>query len=413
MNSSSVLDRVRNLSGSDFSSQSAAELRESNIAIRHVRSWLDAMQSQIIEAMKSASLAHESVMPEVELIRESGLSGSDVRKVMARTETIGFIPVFGEALAEGNVTSAHVDALSSGLKTMGEQSERLVERASELLETAQTMTADEFSQFVKHTVRSLADDGGISHFEKQRRQTFLRHWVDADGMTNLFGKFDPERGSVLTALLDAGVEAMFHSGDKEVPVECDASVQPNDHRRALALVALLQGHTNGLGGESSPSSSPCPRPARAEIVVHIDYELLAGGVRESALGDPRTCRTLNGSELTVETIRRLACEAEIIPLVLDGKSVPLDVGKSKRLATAYQRRALAAVHETCAIDGCPVKFSHCEPHHIDYWVNAATGGGATDLNNLVPLCSRHHHAAHEGGWKLKLNPETRELLVQR
>ena len=262
-------------------------------------------------------------------------------------------------------------------------------------------------------MRSLADDGGISHFEKQRRQTFLRHWVDADGMTNLFGKFDPERGSVLTALLDAGVEAMFHSGDKEVPVECDASVQPNDHRRALALVALLQGHTNGLGGESSPSSSPCPRPARAEIVVHIDYELLAGGVRESALGDPRTCRTLNGSELTVETIRRLACEAEIIPLVLDGKSVPLDVGKSKRLATAYQRRALAAVHETCAIDGCSVKFSHCEPHHIDYWVNAITGGGATDLNNLVPLCSRHHHAAHEGGWKLKLNPETRELLVQR
>ena len=37
----------------------------------------------------------------------------------------------------------------------------------------------------------------------------------------------------------------------------------------------------------------------------------ACGVRESGLGDPRTCRTLNGSELTVETIRRLACEAEI------------------------------------------------------------------------------------------------------
>ena len=211
---SSVVDQVRNLSSGDFSSQSVSELRESNIAIRHVLSWLHALQSQIIEAMKSASLAHESVMPEVELIRESGLSGSDVRKVMARTETIGFITVFGEALSEGNVTS-------------------------ELLVTARTMTTDEFSQFVKHTVRSLADDGDISHFEKQRRQTFLHHWVDGDGMTNLFGKFDPKRGSVLTALLDAGVEAMFHSGDKEVPVECDSSVQPNDHRCALALVALL------------------------------------------------------------------------------------------------------------------------------------------------------------------------------
>jgi len=404
MNSSVVIERVNALTSCDISMCSTAELRHRLSDIRNLRSWLDFLQSQVVASLSD----RDSVMPEVELIRESGLSTSDVRKVIARTETIGSVPVFGEALAEGNVTSAHVDALSNGLKILGEQSERLVERAPELLATAQTMTADEFTKFVRRTAQALTDDGGVGRFEKQRRQTFLRHWVDADGMTNLFGKFDPERGSVVTALLDAGVEAMFHSGDSEVPIECDSSIEPNDHRRALALVAMLQGRPDGLTGIAI-GGSLCDRPARAEIVVHIDYELLLGHVSELGLSDARTCRTLNGSELTVETIRRLACEAEIIPLVLDGKSVPLDVGKSKRLATAYQRRALAAVHETCAIDGCSVKFSHCEPHHIEYWEN----GGATDFNNLVPLCSRHHHAAHEGGWKLKLNPETRELLVQR
>ena len=405
MNSSIVIERVRALTSRDTSKCSVAELREGLNDIRSLRAWLDSLQSRLVATMTELS----SVMPEVELIRESGLSTSEVRKVMARTETIGSVPAFGEALAECNVTSAHVDALSSGLKILGEQSGKLIERAPELLVTAQTMTADEFTRFVRRTAQTLTDDGGVGRFEKQRRQTFLRHWVDADGMTNLFGKFDPERGSIVSALLDAGVEAMFHSGDREVPVECDASVEPNDHRRALALVALLQSGPDSDSLSGVLSSSLCDRPARAEIVVHIDYELLAGAVSETGLGDARTCRTLNGSELTVETIRRLACEAEIIPLVLDGKGVPLDVGKSKRLATAYQRRALAAVHETCAIDGCSVKFSHCEPHHIDYWEN----GGATDLNNLVPLCSRHHHAAHEGGWKLKLNPETRELFVQR
>ena len=405
MNSSVVIERVNALTSRDTSKCSIAELREGLNDIRCLRSWLDSLQSRLVATMSELN----SVMPEVELIRESGLSISDVRKVMARTETMGSVPVFGDALAVGNVTSAHVDALSSGFKILGEQSDKLIERAPELLATAQTMTADEFTKFVRRTAHTLTDDGGVSRFEKQRRQTFLRHWVDADGMTNLFGKFDPERGSIVSGLLDAGVEAMFHSGDREVPVECDSSIEPNDHRRALALVALLQSRpdSDSLGG--ALSNSLCDRPARAEIVVHIDYELLAGAVSETGLGDARTCRTLNGSELSVETIRRLACEAEIIPLVLDGKSVPLDVGKSKRLATAHQRRALAAVHETCSIDGCPVKFSHCEPHHIDYWEN----GGATDLNNLVPLCSRHHHAAHEGGWKLKLNTETRELLVQR
>lgn len=404
-----VIERVQALAVNDTSVASIDELRNSLNDIRSLRAWLDSLQSRLVATMSGLN----SVMPEVELIREGGLSTSDVRKVMARTETIGSVPVFGEALAVGNVTSAHVDALSSGLKILGEQSDKLLERAPELLVTAQTMTADEFTKFVRRTAQTLTDDGGVGRFEKQRRQTFLRHWVDADGMTNLFGKFDPERGSIVSALLDAGVEAMFHSGDREVPVDCDTSVEPNDHRRALALVGLLQSRpgSDSLGGAlgGALSGSLCDRRARAEIVVHIDYELLAGAVSEAGLGDARTCRTLNGSELTVETIRRLACEAEIIPLVLDGKSVPLDVGKSKRLATAYQRRALAAVHETCAIDGCSVNFSHCEPHHIDYWEN----GGSTDLKNLVPLCSRHHHAAHEGGWKLSLNPETRKLLVQR
>jgi hypothetical protein len=404
MNDSVVIERVSALTSCDISMCSTAELRECLSDIRNLRSWLDFLQSQVVASLSD----RDSVMPEVELIRESGLSTSEVRKVMSRTETIGSVPVFGEALAEGNVTSAHVDALSNGLKILGEQSERLAERAPELLAAAQTMTADEFTKFVRRTAQALTDDGGVSRFEKQRRQTFLRHWVDAEGMTNLFGKFDPERGSIVAALLDAGVEALFHSGDSEVPIECDSSIEPNDHRRALALVAMLQGRPDGLTDIALGGSS-CDRPARAEIVVHIDYELLAGGAGERQLGAESTCRTLNGSELTVETIRRLACEAEIIPLVLDGKSVPLDVGKSKRLATAYQRRALAAVHETCAIDGCSVKFSHCEPHHIDYWEN----GGATDFNNLVPLCSRHHHAAHEGGWRLSLNPETRKLLVQR
>ena len=408
MSISGVIERVQALAVNDTSIGSIDVLREGLNDIRSLRAWLDSLQSRLVATMSELS----SVMPEVELIRESGLSTSEVRKVMARTETLGSVPVFGEALAEGNVTSAHVDALSSGLKILGEKSGKLIERAPELLVTAQTLTADDFTNFVRRTAQTLTDDGGVSRFEKQRLQTFLRHWVDADGMTNLFGKFDPERGSIVSALLDAGVEAMFHSGDRDVPVECDASVEPNDHRRALALVGLLQSRpgSDSLGGALGGvlSSSWCDRPARAEIVVHIDYELLAGAVRETGMGDARTCRTLNGSELSDETIRRLACEAEIIPLVLDGKSVPLDVGKSKRLATAYQRRALAAVHETCAIDGCSVKFSHCEPHHIDYWEN----GGPTDLNNLVPLCSRHHHAAHEGGWKLSLNPETRELLVQ-
>ncbi|MBU3689776.1 MAG: hypothetical protein B7C54_06760 [Acidimicrobiales bacterium mtb01] len=67
------------------------------------------------------------------------------------------------------------------------------------------------------------------------------------------------------------------------------------------------------------------------------------------------------------------------------------------------------MYTTCAIPDCDVPYHRCQIHHIDYWEN----GGRTDLDNQVPLCSRHHHAVHEGGWTLSLEPSTREVTLTR
>ena len=113
------------------------------------------------------------------------------------------------------------------------------------------------------------------------------------------------------------------------------------------------------------------------------------------------------------TSQRRASQQTYNAVQIDGRSVPIDVGRSKRLATVHQRRALESIYPTCAIPDCEVIFDHRNVHHIDYWaISDSGGGGATDLGNMVPLCSRHHHAAHEGGWKLKLDPETRLLTIR-
>jgi hypothetical protein len=255
------------------------------------------------------------------------------------------------------------------------------------------MTASEFSHLVTETAKSVVTDDGLSTFERQKRETFFKMRNEADGCLSVSGKFDPISASILKSKIGRLVENMFHSGDKEVPVEVMPWIEPNDHRQARALIALVNG-----ASETAPDM-----PARAEIVVHVDLETLQHGLHAGG-----TCRTALGADLPVEIVRRLACEAEILPVVLDGRSVPIDVGRSKRLATVHQRRALEAIHPMCAIPDCEVIFDHCNIHHIEYWEN----GGATDLNNMVPLCSRHHHAAHEGGWKLKLDPETRELIIR-
>jgi hypothetical protein len=378
-----------------ISEMNIAELRTFMANLRVRQAKLDA---QMLEAnARMISLMHDPVtptfvIPERELVAHGGLTSREAREVVSRGLVTEAAPEMASVLAAGDTTAAHVDALGRGLKIAGAEREAFMAHLPELVEASTTMTASEFSHLVTETAKSVVTDDGLSTFERQKRETYFKMRTEVDGCLLVSGKFDPISASILKSKIGRLVENMFHSGDREVPVDVMPWIEPNDHRQAQALIALVNG----------ASDTASDMPTRAEIVVHVDLETLQHGLHTGG-----TCRTALGADLPVETVRRLACEAEILPVVLDGRSVPIDVGRSKRLATIHQRRALEAIHPTCAIPDCEVIFDHCNVHHIDYWEN----GGATDLNNMVPLCSRHHHAAHEGGWKLKLNPETRQLSI--
>lgn len=66
------------------------------------------------------------------------------------------------------------------------------------------------------------------------------------------------------------------------------------------------------------------------------------------------------------------------------------------------------MYRTCAFPGCDVTFDRCEIHHVEHWERL----GRTDLSNLLPLCSRHHHVAHELGWSIHLEPDRTLVVVQ-
>ena len=352
---------------------------------------------------RMVSLLHDPitpayVIPERELVTHGGLTSREARNVIARGLVTEVAPEMGAVLACGDTTAAHVDALGRGLKIAGVEREAFLAHLPELVEASTTMSASDFSHLVTETAKSVVTDDGLSTFERQQRETFFTIRNENDGRVTVRGRFNPISGSILKSKIGRLVEAMFHSGDKTVPVDVMPWIEANDHRQAKALIALING----------AHDTDTDMTIRAEVIVHVDLETLKNGLHAGG-----TCRTSLGADLPVETVRRLACEAEILPVVLDGRSVPIDVGRSKRLATVHQRRALEAIYPHCAIPDCEVTFDHCNIHHIEYWetTHTGSGGGPTDLNNMVPLCSQHHHAAHEGGWKLTLNPETRKLTI--
>lgn len=128
------------------------------------------------------------------------------------------------------------------------------------------------------------------------------------------------------------------------------------------------------------------------VVVTIDHDKLTQ--------DLATAGLTTGTPITAADVRRLACGAGILPAVLDGRSLPLDLGRAKRLFTSSQRQALAVRDRHCRAEGCDVPAAWCEAHHLRAW----SRGGRTDLADGLLLCSFHHHRAHDKRYDLTRLP---------
>jgi hypothetical protein len=161
----------------------------------------------------------------------------------------------------------------------------------------------------------------------------------------------------------------------------------------------------GGGVDSAGRVEPAEvRAIEADITVIVDWATVTSG----EFHDGSICETADGAVLPPESVRRLLCNGRITPVFLDSNGVPFNLGRTVRHANRKQRRALRAIYRGCGFPGCDVPFAYCEIHHITPWEL----GGATDLQNLIPICSRHHHVVHEGGWALHLAPDRTLTVTQ-
>ncbi|MEI8408057.1 MULTISPECIES: HNH endonuclease signature motif containing protein [unclassified Kribbella] len=107
---------------------------------------------------------------------------------------------------------------------------------------------------------------------------------------------------------------------------------------------------------------------KAHISVTIDFEALKAATATA------TGELVFGGTLSAAAIRRLACDAEVLPIVLGSKSQPLDVGTSERFVTRAMRQALNARDKGCVVCGAPP--IQCEAHHLIHWID----GGITAVS---------------------------------
>jgi hypothetical protein len=143
---------------------------------------------------------------------------------------------------------------------------------------------------------------------------------------------------------------------------------------------------------SSPAASRL-NGAAPTVNVHVTLDDLESG---------RGVGWIDGSTepIPISTIDQLRCDGDTIATLFGRHGEILHHGKTQRLATRRQRRALAARDGGCVIPGCTVPPSRCQAHHVTPWINETYPPGRTDIENLALLCPFHHSTIHTSAWQL-------------
>ena len=193
-----------------------------------------------------------------------------------------------------------------------------------------------------------------------------------NGMRSVSGLLTPEVGEALETALD---QLAQHAGPEDL-----RSHAQRQHDAVGDLAAFFLAH-----GELSAINAERPR-----VVVTIDYDALVTDLH-NAWG-----RLPSGATVSPATARRLACDAELIPAVLNARGDVLDIAISSRsFSTVVRRAAWLEQGGKCAFPGCRRPPVDC--HHIIWWSN----GGKSVLDNAAWLCAFHHWLVHERGWSMR------------
>lgn len=175
------------------------------------------------------------------------------------------------------------------------------------------------------------------------------------------------------AIVDAAVDALAKPKRDEDTGEHD--LRTPSARRADALLDLVSRTVGAPDGVT--------RQAKTSLVVTIGLETLQGRCRGAGL-------TMDEEVLTVGTMRRLACDAQVIPVVLGSRGEVLDQGMARRLFDRAQIRHLWLRDKHCTFPDCSKPAAWADAHHLVHWVD----GGPTDIDNAALLCRAHHTLVH-------------------
>jgi len=288
-----------------------------------------------------------------------GISMNAAREKVRVAHALKTLPAIARAFAEGRLSYSKVRALT-----------RVATRANEdqLVAFALQTTAARVEERCRELRCGKAGSTDEALRAHARRSLSLRR-DPARGTVTITVELPLETGELVDKALDRALEAVASTSPELAGESWSA-------QRADALVALAKAYLS----DKRPGTSGAAD--HYQVTVHVDEEALRGDAGRSGL--------------PIETVRRIACDSNLIVLVKDRNGDPVGVARKTRNVPPALKRALWARDKGCRFPGCG-RTRFVDAHHIKHWAD----GGENSLENLILLCSRHHVLVHEGGFTIE------------
>ena len=361
----------------DFSGCDAGELVKLALQANDVRqqaeSYLNAVLVRLGDLEGDEAVAH--------VCKQFGLPAYKTRRHVRTVKGLAAMPDVVRAAKDGWITQDHAELIAASHK----RASMSVEEQLDLLAVGVQQTCDDFKNTLLEAETQRLAAQGLNPTEQQHKRRTAKIFNGDNDMVVLHAELDQLAGEKIRTAIDAMTTQMFKQDYRS------GNDRSFEQRNADALVHLItqttsRNHTTNLA-TTNTNPEPEPQPQQTTVILTADYDTITGQLKAANL--------IDGTPISINTIRRLACQANILPAIFNNKAQPLYLGRSKRTHTKAQLHALYKRDKQCT--SCGIRATNCEVHHIQPWQH----GGTTNIDNLTLLCPTCHQQTHKHKHKHK------------